>query len=152
MALFFLLISVFGVASLPPLRKLAFLRSTQDRAALALAVGFLMTGIMHFTTTERFLGMMPPWLPWHRELVYVSGVFEIVGAIGLLFRRTRRPAAYGLVALLIAVMPANLHVALSGGHVEGLPTGAWYYWLRIPFQVVFIAWALWCGRDAGETA
>ena len=148
MALFFLLVSVFAVVSLPPLRKAPFLRTMRDRAAFAMAVGFLMTGVMHFTTTERFLGMMPPWLPQHLELVYLSGVFEIVGALGLLFRSTRRVAAYGLAALLIAVSPANLHLAMSGGHVEGLPTGAWYYWLRIPFQVVFIAWALWVARDS----
>lgn len=148
MALFFLLVGVFAVASLPPLRKAPFLYKTRDRAAFALAVGFLMTGVMHFTTTDRFLGMMPPWLPWHLEWVYLSGVFEIVGALGLLSRRTRRVAAYGLAALLVAVSPANLHVAMSGGHVEGLPTGAWYYWLRIPFQLVFIGWALWVARDA----
>ena len=148
MALFLLLVSVFAVASLPPLRKVPLLRTARDRAAFALAMGFVMTGVMHFTTTERFLGMMPPWLPWHLELVYLSGVFEIVGALGLLFRSTRRIAAYGLVALLVAVSPANLHVAMSGGHVEGLPTGAWYYWLRIPFQLVFIGWALWVARGS----
>ena len=146
MAFFLLLVSVFAVSSLPPLRKLAFLRTTRDRAAAALCAGFLVTGTMHFTAAERFLAMMPPWLPWHRELVYASGGFEIVGALGLLVPAARRWAAVGLAALLVAVSPANLHVVLSGGHVEGLPEGSWYYWLRLPFQLVFIGWALWVAR------
>lgn len=150
MALFFLLVSVFAVTSLPLLQRIPFLQTARDRAAFALAVGFFMTGVMHFMTTDRYLGMMPPWLPWHIELVYLSGIFEIMGALGLLFRSTRRVAAYGLAALLVAVSPANLHVAMSGGHVEGLPTGAWYYWLRLPFQAVFIGWALWCARETSR--
>jgi uncharacterized membrane protein len=150
MAFFFLLVSVLAVASLPPLRKLAFLRTLPDRAAAAMSVGFLVTGVMHFTAVERFLAMMPPWLPWHRELVYVSGVFELLGALGLIVPATRRWAAYGLAALLLAVFQANLHVVMSGGSVEGLPQGAWYYWLRIPLQFVFIAWALWVARRSSR--
>ncbi|MDA1312816.1 MAG: DoxX family protein [Acidobacteria bacterium] len=150
MAFFFLLVSVLAVLSLPPLRRLGFLRTLPDRAALAMSVGFLVTGVMHFTTVERFMAMMPASLPWHRELVYVSGVFEILGALGLLLPSTRRWAAYGLAALLLAIFPANLHVAMSGGSVEGLPQGAWYYWLRLPFQFVFIAWALWVARRSSR--
>ena len=150
MAFFFLLVSVLAVVSLPPLRRFALLRTLPDRAAVAMSVGFLVTGVMHFATVERFMAMMPPALPWHRELVYASGVFEIFGALGLLLRSTRRWAAYGLAALLLAVFPANLHVVMSGGSVEGLPQAAWYYRLRIPFQFVFIAWALWVARRSPE--
>ena len=150
MAFFFLLVSVLAVAGLPPLRRFALLRTLPDRAAVAMSAGFLVTGVMHFVTVERFMAMIPPALPWHRELVYASGVFEIFGALGLLLRSTRRWAAYGLAALLLAVFPANLHVVMSGGSVEGLPQAAWYYWLRIPFQFVFIAWALWVARRSPE--
>ena len=150
MAFFFLLVSVLAVVSLPPLRRFALLRTLPDRAAVAMSAGFLVTGVMHFVTVERFMAMIPPALPWHRELVYASGVFEIFGALGLLLRSTRRWAAYGLAALLLAVFPANLHIVMSGGSVEGLPQAAWYYWLRIPFQFVFIAWALWVARRSPE--
>jgi uncharacterized membrane protein len=150
MVFFFLLVSVFAVVSLPLSRRFAFLRTTRDRAAVAMCVGFLVTGVMHFTTVERFIAMMPPWVPWHRELVYVSGALEILGAMGLLVPATRRWAGYGLAALLVAVFPANLHIVLSGASVEGLPQGAWYYWLRLPFQFVFIAWALWVARGPSQ--
>lgn len=90
---------------------------------------------------------MPPYLPWHLELVYLSGVFEILGGLGLLIPRVSRVAAWGLVALLVAVFPANLHMAMSGIQVDGFPSRPWMAWARLPFQAVFIAWCLWCTRS-----
>ena len=144
---FFLLLAGFlGLLHVPPLSRLPALKTLRDKAAVALSLGFLVSGTLHFTSPARFVEMMPPWLPWHLGLVYLSGVFELLGAVGLLIRRTRRAAAWGLVALMICVFPANVHVALSGGSVEGLPTQRWYYWARLPFQIVYIAWALYCSR------
>ena len=143
------MLTFFGLLHVPGVFGLRFLPMRREKAAVAMDIGFVVTGVMHFTTPQRFVEMMPPWLPWPLELVYLSGIFELLGTAGLLIPRTRRAAGLGLAALLIAIFPANLYVAASGGSVEGLPSGSWYYWLRLPFQVVFIAWALWCSKRPG---
>lgn len=148
MSFFFLILVIFGALHLPFVSRAAFLSTRKDKAALAMGAAFVITGAMHFANPERFLAMMPPWLPWHLPLIYLSGVFEIIGGVGLAVRQTRRAAAWGLTALLLAVFPANIHVALSGGSVPGLPEPGWYYWVRLPFQFVFIAWALWVARHS----
>src|ERR1700722_12674716 len=81
------------------------------RIALLLAAAFFITaGILHFTKTAFYLKIMPPYVPWHLAMVRISGVCEILGGLGLLIPQTRRAAAWGLVALLIAVFPANLYM------------------------------------------
>ena len=82
---------------------------------------------------------MPPYLPWHLELVYISGLAEIgLGAL-LLLPRTTVNAAWGLVALLIAVFPANVHMTM---HAELYPFASpLFLWLRLPLQGLLIAWA-----------
>ncbi len=146
MSFFAMLLGFFALLHLPPMRHRGSLRDRRAKGAFALAFGFLISGTLHFTGPGRFLAMMPPWLPWHLALVYISGVLELLGAVGLMIPRTRRLAGLGLAALLVAVFPANVYVATSGGSVEGLPPASWYYWARLPFQFVFIAWALWCSK------
>lgn len=131
---FFLLLSV------PPLRCLAGAAAWRDRGRLAAGLGFVVAGLLHFSTPETYLRLMPPYIPAPVAMVYVSGVFEILGGLGLLIRSTQRTAAWGLTALLLAVFPANIHVALSGISVEGLPV--WYGWVRLPFQALYIWWIL----------
>ncbi len=111
-----------------------------------MAAMFFFTGVDHFLNTDRYLPMMPPYVPWPLAMIYVSGFFELLGAAGLLLRSTRRWAAYGLVALLVAVFQANIYVALKGASIAGLPSNPLYYWLRLPLQFVFIGWALWCSK------
>ena len=82
--------------------------------------------------------MMPSYLPWPLELIWLSGVAEIMGGIGLIDPRSRVLAAWGLIALLVAVFPANLNVALHGWPGVNLPP--LILWLRLPFQLVFIWW------------
>ena len=141
------MLGVFALLHLPGLRALALFRSRQDKAAAAMAAMFLFTGTDHFLNTGRYLPMMPPTLPSPLALIYVSGFFELAGAVGLLIRRTRRWAAWGLVALLIAVFPANIYVAISGGSIAGMPSSPWYYWARLPVQLIFIAWAWWLTKN-----
>jgi uncharacterized membrane protein len=143
-----LLLTVFAALHLPGLRRLPYLATAGDKAAVAMAVGFVITGVNHFTNPERFLVMMPAMLPAPTLLVLVSGGLELAGALGLLIPATRRWAGLGLALLLIAVFPANLNVAIQGLTVPGMPDARWYYWLRLPFQLVFIGWALWCSRSA----
>jgi uncharacterized membrane protein len=107
-------------------------------------VGFVLAGINHFVKTDFYVGIMPPYLPWHKELVYLSGVFEIVLGVLLLIPQFTVVAAWGLIALLIAVFPANLHMALN---TTLYPTiSPILLWIRLPLQGVLIAWAYWYTR------
>jgi uncharacterized membrane protein len=89
---------------------------------------------------------MPPFLPWPKVLVEISGVAEIAGGIGLLLPKFRRAAAYGLVALLIAVFPANVYIAVAHVPFSGLMGASWAQWLRLPLQIPLILWALYYAR------
>ena len=105
-----------------------------------------MTGTFHFLKPGPFLKIVPPALPWPLGLVYVSGFFEVAGAVGLLIPRFRRAAAYGLVALLSAVLPANIYMAAAPVKFGGFLDHPLYHWIRIPFQGVLMAWLLWCRK------
>ena len=108
---------------------------------------FIAAGIFHFVRPAPYLAMMPPWLPEPGLLVAVSGLAEIAGGLGVLIGRFRRLAAWGLIALLVAVFPANLHVALHGWPGTDFPR--WVLWLRLPFQAAFIWLVYRCGLAPG---
>lgn len=103
-----------------------------------LVVFFVLAGANHFLNPRPYLSMVPSYLPWPAALVWISGVAEVMGGLGLLLSASRRFAAWGLIALLIAVFPANLNVALNGWPGVDLPN--WALWLRLPLQIVFIWW------------
>jgi uncharacterized membrane protein len=105
-----------------------------------LAAFFIAAGANHFLNPHIYLSMMPPWLPAPGALNLVSGAAEIAGGIGILIPRLRRSAAIGLILLLLAVFPANLHLAIHGWPGMDLPR--WILWLRLPFQLAFIAWVV----------
>lgn len=107
-----------------------------------LAIFFIVAGANHFRDPATYLGMMPPWLPWPEAANVVSGAAEMAGGIGLVLPRFRRAAGWGLIALLIAIFPANLHVALQG-RMPGYDFSPAMLWWRLPFQVVFIALVAW---------
>ena len=105
-------------------------------------------GVLHFTATDAYVSIMPGYLPWHRELVYVSGIFEILGGGGLLTRRFRRAAGIGLIALFVAVLPANINMTLHNIQPLDFQISEGLLWLRLPLQLVLIAWAWWVsGQD-----
>lgn len=106
-----------------------------------LAALFLFAGLNHFRNPEPYLAIMPPLLPFPRELVALSGVFEMAGGAGLLFPRTRKMAAWGLVALLVAVFPANIYSAFHGMKLNGSEVPRWILWARLPLQYPLICWA-----------
>lgn len=108
---------------------------------LIITLFFLSGGIAHFIFVDFFVQAMPSYLSYHKELVLISGVFELLGAIGILVPQTRLLAAYGLIALIIAVYPANINMAL---HPEKYPDlSALFLYIRLPFQFLFIAFVWW---------
>lgn len=139
------LLTLFFVLQLPWLRRRPGLRTQRDRAAVAAGLFFVAAGALHFLSPARYLVMIPPALPAPMLWVVLSGAGEAACGVGLLRRSTRRTAAWCTVALLFAILPANVHVALSGQAIEGLPSAGWYYMARIPFQLVYVAWVVWAG-------
>jgi len=123
---------------------------TVSRGLLALT--FVFAGMMHFVAPRAYAGVMPPYLPYPRELVAVSGVCEIAGGLGVLLPQPmRRWSGWGLIALLIAVFPANIEMARHGATFGRtyIPPAWWI--LRLPFQALFIAWAWAVTRDELRT-
>jgi uncharacterized membrane protein len=104
-----------------------------------MAAFYVLAGMNHFLHPAVYLKIMPPYLPWHRLLVEASGVCEIALGLLLLVPRCTRWAAWGLIALLIAVFPANLHMAVHPELYPEIPAAA--LWARLPLQAVLIAWA-----------
>jgi uncharacterized membrane protein len=113
-----------------------------------MGIFYIFAGSLHFYMPEFYMKIMPPYLPWHLELVYLSGVAEIILGIGLLLPKYRRKAAIGIILLLIAVFPANIYLAFNETAQEALGTnqmGA--LWIRFPIQALFIAIAYWQSKE-----
>jgi uncharacterized membrane protein len=113
-----------------------------------MAAFYVAIGISHFTNPAFFLQIMPPWIPWHAFCVYASGVAEIGLGLLVLPPATRRIAGLGIIALLIAVFPANIHQAVNQVPMVNRPS--WMseptpaqLWFRLPMQFVLMAWAWW---------
>ena len=111
---------------------------------------YIVAGLNHFANTAMYLAVMPPYIPQPLAMVFISGAAEILGGIGVLipdgfvFRSTRSAAAWGLVALLIAVSPVHINMCL---HPEAFPNiPLWAIWLRLPLQLPLIGWAWWYTR------
>jgi uncharacterized membrane protein len=111
-----------------------------------LTVGMVGAGLNHFIKPDPYVAMMPDALPAHLALVYISGVAEILGGLGLILPRTRRLAAWGLVLLLLAIFPANINMAVNHLPLGDRPVPTWALWARLPLQAVLIAWAYWYTR------
>jgi uncharacterized membrane protein len=122
---------------MPPIRRIAL---------AVTALFFVGAGSMHFLRPEPYVKIMPPFVPWALTMVYISGAAEIAGGLGLIRRPFRRVAGWGLVALLIAVFPANIYMALDRVQVTANPLPLWLLWARLPLQLVLIWWVLWCSR------
>ena len=113
-----------------------------------MAAFYVWAGLMHFARPDFYRPMMPPYLPAHDALIFLSGVAEVLCGLGVLFSPTRKLAAWGTIALLVAVFPANIHVAVNNVPVFGATEGAGPAgYIRLPFQLVLIAWAWWYTRE-----
>jgi uncharacterized membrane protein len=110
------------------------------------AAFYIGAGALHFIKPAPYLRIMPPYIPWHAAMVRISGAFEILGGLGLLVPATRRAAAWGLVALLVAVFPANLYMAMHPVEAGAASITPALRWGRLPLQLVLIWWVLWSTR------
>jgi len=113
-----------------------------------LAALFLYAGVLHLTNPDLFLPIMPPWIPFHLPCIEISGVFELLGGIGLLVpnRRVQILTGWGLVLLLVAVFPANIYMAADNIKIHGIPSQPWMGWARLPLQPLLIVAVLWVTR------
>jgi uncharacterized membrane protein len=105
-----------------------------------LAALYAASGLLHFAKPRAYEAIVPDYLPAHRELVLVSGAAELACAAGVALPRTRRSAGWGIVALLVAVFPANVHMALHPQRYAQIPR--WALWARLPLQPLAVWWAL----------
>lgn len=112
-----------------------------------LTVFMVGAGVNHFINPAPYLAMMPEVLPAKAALVAISGVAEILGGLGLILPATRKLAAWGIIALLVAVFPANINMAVNDLPLGTTTVPSWALWARLPLQLVMIAWAWWFTRD-----
>lgn len=111
-----------------------------------LALSLVIVGITHFLRPEQYARIVPPPFP-PLTSVYLSGVFEILGGLGLLVPVLSVTAAWSLIALFIGVFPANLYMTFHNIKIDGIPQVPALYWARLPLQAVLIAWAYWYTRS-----
>jgi uncharacterized membrane protein len=127
--------------------------SRTQKVLLALAaVFYVFAGVNHFLKPGFYLKMMPPYIPWHQLMVQLSGVAEVLGGVGLLIPSTRRAAAWGLVALLVAVFPANIYMATNPVEAGAAAMPAASLYIRLAFQPILIWWVLWCTKPKTQSA
>lgn len=115
------------------LKKILFISSY-----LIMGAALIFAGYAHFSMTPFYLKAMPSYIPYHETMVYVSGIIEILLGILLIIPQTRQKAAWGIIALLIAVFPANIHMYLN--HTE-FPMSETALLIRLPIQFLLILWA-----------
>ena len=113
-------------------------------ARLALAVFYFFAGLLHLGSPDGFVLIVPRFVPWPAEMVWLTGWCEIGGAIGLLVPTLRKAAGIGLALYAICVFPANINHAINNIDVGGLPNSWWYHAPRFALQPVLVWWALFC--------
>jgi len=126
------------------------LSTAQSIGLLSAAIFYAVAGTLHFLKPDAYLKIMPPYIPWHVAMVRVSGGFEILGGLGLLVPQMRRAAAWGLVALLIAVFPANVYMATNPIEAGAASLAPVLRWGRLPLQLILVWWLLWCTKPAAR--
>ncbi|MBN8671662.1 MAG: DoxX family protein [Chitinophagales bacterium] len=129
------LLMMYVLMWLISLAGIGWLEESVMRGILATTIMFVMVGISHFAKPDKLLAMIPPNWPYREAMNYISGAAEILLAIGLLFGGTRVYAAYGLIALLICIFPANIYVAITKPGIYNIS--------RLFFQPVYILWIYW---------
>ena len=126
------------------LERKVIMKKIKIASIILMSMFYVRFGVDHFLSPEWYLQIVPPYLPFPLELVYISGAFEILFGVMLLHPYTRTYAGWGLIFLLVAVFPANIYLAQTNGQAMG--TSALVAWGRLPFQLLFICIAYWHAR------
>ncbi len=148
----FLLVLTLATATSAAATALRHRFSPRGAARWGMAIAMAFAGASHLFLATPFIQHLPTWVPLRAEIVLISGLVEIALAFALLLPpRTRRRAGVALALYLVAVFPGNVYVAVFDVDVDGQPGGA-YPWVRLPLQLLFIAWALWSTREPTPAA
>ena len=118
-----------------------------SRNLIFLAALFMFAGAMHFVIPAAYASIIPDWVPYPVEMVYVTGLAEIAGGLGLLIERLRRAAALGLIGLLVAVFPANVHMLQDAIAADASSLYQMLLFLRLPLQPLLIVWVYRAGKS-----
>ena len=118
----------------------------------ALAIMLIVTGIAHFAAPDLMVAMMPDIMPMKREIVYATGVLELLAVVGLLLESTSKLTAVMLIIFFICILPANIVGSLKEVPLGGMENGAAYLYFRIPLQIFFILWAYYFGIRTNKKA
>jgi len=143
MQLLFLLLLLTGpflVITLLSYVSPSFNLRLSTRARIGLSLFFLFTGIGHFIRTEPMAAMLPPAVPYREELIYLTGVFELLGAVGVWIPGLMKITGVCLMLMMLAVLPANIYSAFNHVEFGGHQYGPVYLLVRVPFQLFVIAW------------
>ena len=140
LVLLLLLTGPFLVITLLPYFSPQFNLRFSTRARIGLTLFFLFTGIGHFIRTDAMAAMLPPSVPYRVELIYLTGVFELLGAIGVWIPRLMKITGVCLILMMLAVLPANIYSAFNRVEFGGHEYGPVYLWVRVPFQFFVIVW------------
>lgn len=146
MTVFFLIFIFTAILFLASKIGINPIKDFKNNARIGTGLTFIFTGVSHFLMPDTFMQLMPPFIPAPLLMIYISGVFEILGGIGLTIAKTKRLASYGLILLLLAVFPANIYVALENIQLGGFMNYSFYQWLRLPLQFVLIWWIWWTAK------
>ena len=109
-----------------------------------MAAFYMSAGLFHLAVPEKFLPIVPDWVPFPDATILITGLCEVVGSVALLVGPTAAPAGIMLALYAVCVFPANIKHAAEGIHVPPLPDGWWYHGPRLAFQPVLVWWALFC--------
>ena len=120
------------------------LRIVKTVSLAVMALFYFAAGVNHFVNPEFYLGLIPPYLPWHGGLVALSGVAEVVLALGVLVPATRKLACWAIIAMLVSFLPVHVHMLVNSELYPEAPLIA--LWLRFPIQILFGLWAWWHSR------
>jgi uncharacterized membrane protein len=145
MAPLIFLLGTFGVLYLANRFVLGSRLSVSLIGRISMAVTLIVTGISHFTNTEEMVAMMPEFMPAKREMVYFTGVCELLAVFGLLWDKTAWLTSVLLIIFFLAVLPANIAGSLKSVAYGGMEYGPWYLLFRIPLQIFFIWWVWFFG-------
>ena len=147
MTVFFLIFIFTGILYLAGKIGINPLKDLKNNARVGTGMTFIFTGLSHFIMPDTIMKLMPPQIPAPLLMVYISGIFEMLGGIGLIVSKTKRWASYGLILLLLAVYPANIYVALENIQLGGFMNNSTYQWFRVILQIPLIIWVWWTARE-----